>query len=149
MLKVRSRPECPVGGSLVDCSTPALQPPERHGRQGNPDETTAHRDLDFFAPYKYTYLLTYLLTYLQCRGTSRADTATSDDLLCSTANTAVVVQSTKTQFGKFLLYSSILNRVKVEVQFEKRAFVVCGPDGKTVFFRIFAPLTVTRPFDVR
>ena len=23
---------------------------------------TAHRDLDFFAPYKYTYLLTYLLT---------------------------------------------------------------------------------------
>ena len=26
---------------------------------------SAHRDLDFFAPYKYTYLLTYLLTYMR------------------------------------------------------------------------------------
>jgi len=37
MSKVRSRPE-----SLVaDCSVHALQPPERRGRQGYPDESTA------------------------------------------------------------------------------------------------------------
>jgi len=37
MSKVTSRPE-----SLVtDCSMHALQPPERHGRQGYPDESTA------------------------------------------------------------------------------------------------------------
>ena len=40
MSQVRTRPE-----SLVaDCSTPALQPPERRGRQGYPDESTAHAE---------------------------------------------------------------------------------------------------------
>jgi len=40
MSQVRTRTE-----SLVaDCSTPALQPPERRGRQGYPDESTAHAE---------------------------------------------------------------------------------------------------------